>query len=36
MKIDRHTAPAIAVVFAALLVVTLIFAAAWMLVAGLV
>ena len=35
MKLDRHSAPAIAMVFAALLIVTLVFAAAWILVARL-
>lgn len=35
MKLDRRSAPAIAMVFAALLIVTLIFAAAWILVAHL-
>ena len=35
MKLDRHSAPAIAMVFAALLIVTLVFSAAWILVARL-
>ena len=36
MKLDRHSAPAIAMIFAALLIVTLVFAAAWILVGHLV
>jgi hypothetical protein len=36
MKLDRHSAPAIAMVFAALLIVTLVFSAAWILAARLV
>ncbi len=35
MKLDRRSAPAIAMVFAALLIVTLVFSAAWILVARL-
>jgi hypothetical protein len=35
MKIDRRSAPAIAMVLTALLIVTLIFSAAWLLVARL-
>jgi hypothetical protein len=35
MKLDRHSAPAIAMGFTALLVVTLVFSAAWILVARL-
>ncbi len=35
MKLDRRSAPAIAMVFTALLIVTVIFSVAWMLVAHL-
>jgi hypothetical protein len=35
MKIDRRSAPAIALVLAALLIVTLVFSTAWILVARL-
>jgi hypothetical protein len=35
MKIDRRSAPAVAMVFAALLIVMLVFSAAWILVARL-
>ena len=35
MKLDRRSAPATAMVFAALLIVTLIFSLAWILVARL-